>query len=116
MTLQELSIIQEKGLPVKIIIVNNQALGMVRQWQEAFYSERYSQSIFSIQPDFVKLAEAYNIKGMQIKTQDDFIKALPDIFDYEGPVLVDARVLQQENVYPMIAPGSGINEMIGVKP
>ncbi|WP_058306945.1 biosynthetic-type acetolactate synthase large subunit [Gracilibacillus massiliensis] len=116
MTLQELSILQEKGLPVKVIIVNNQALGMVRQWQEAFYSERYSQSIFSIQPDFVKLAESYNIKGMQLKTQDEFIKALPEIFDYEGPVVVDARVLQQENVFPMIAPGSGINEMIGVKP
>ncbi|SHM89314.1 biosynthetic-type acetolactate synthase large subunit [Gracilibacillus kekensis] len=116
MTLQELSILQEKGLPVKVIIVNNQALGMVRQWQEAFYSERYSQSIFSIQPDFVKLAESYNIKGMQLKTQDEFIKALPEIFNYEGPVVVDARVLQQENVFPMIAPGSGINEMIGVKP
>ncbi|MFC4404749.1 biosynthetic-type acetolactate synthase large subunit [Gracilibacillus xinjiangensis] len=116
MTLQELSILQERGLPVKVIIVNNQALGMVRQWQEAFYSERYSQSIFSIQPDFVKLAESYGIKGLRIDTQDEFIKALPDIFDYEGPVVVDARVIQQENVYPMIAPGKGLNEMIGVKP
>lgn len=116
MTLQELSILQEKGLPVKVIIVNNQALGMVRQWQERFYAERYSQSIFSIQPDFVKLAESYNIKGIQVKTQEEFAKALPEIFDYEGPVVVDARVLQQENVFPMIPPGSGINEMIGVKP
>ncbi|WP_018932848.1 biosynthetic-type acetolactate synthase large subunit [Gracilibacillus lacisalsi] len=116
MTLQELSILQEKGLPVKVIIVNNQALGMVRQWQEKFYSERYSQSIFSIQPDFVKLAESYNVKGLQVTTQDEFIQALPEIFDYEGPVVVDARVLQQENVFPMIAPGTGLNEMIGVKP
>ncbi|UOQ85412.1 biosynthetic-type acetolactate synthase large subunit [Gracilibacillus salinarum] len=116
MTLQELSILQEKGLPVKVIIVNNQALGMVRQWQEKFYSERYSQSIFSIQPDFVKLAESYNVKGLQVKTQEEFIKAIPEIFDYEGPVVVDARVLQQENVFPMIAPGTGLNEMIGVKP
>ncbi|SFM01587.1 acetolactate synthase, large subunit [Gracilibacillus orientalis] len=116
MTLQELSILQEKGLPVKVIIVNNQALGMVRQWQEKFYSERYSQSIFNIQPDFVKLAESYNVKGMKLTTQDEFIKALPEIFDYEGPVVVDARVLQQENVFPMIAPGTGLNDMIGVKP
>ncbi|WP_089742146.1 biosynthetic-type acetolactate synthase large subunit [Gracilibacillus ureilyticus] len=116
MTLQELSILQERGLPVKVIIVNNQALGMVRQWQEAFYSERYSQSIFSIQPDFVKLAESYGIKGLKVDTQEDFIKALPEIFDYEGPVVVDARVIQQENVFPMIAPGKGLNEMIGVKP
>nr|WP_239588298.1 biosynthetic-type acetolactate synthase large subunit [Gracilibacillus alcaliphilus] len=116
MTLQELSILQEKGLPVKIIIVNNQALGMVRQWQESFYSERYSQSIFNIQPDFVKLAEAYDIKGIKATTQEEFTKALPEIFDYEGPVLVDARVLRQENVFPMIAPGKGLNEMIGVKP
>ncbi|RCW71860.1 biosynthetic-type acetolactate synthase large subunit [Saliterribacillus persicus] len=116
MTLQELSILQERGLPVKIFIVNNQALGMVRQWQEAFYSERYSESIFSIQPDFVKLAESYNIKGMKFTTQEEFLNALPGIFDYNGPVLVDCRVLQQENVYPMIAPGKGLNEMIGVKP
>ncbi|KAB8138579.1 biosynthetic-type acetolactate synthase large subunit [Gracilibacillus oryzae] len=116
MTLQELSILQERGLPVKVIIVNNQALGMVRQWQEAFYSERYSQSIFSIQPDFVKLAESYGIKGIKVDTQEDFMKALPEIFDYEGPVVVDARVIQQENVFPMIAPGKGLNEMIGVKP
>lgn len=116
MTLQELSILQERNLPVKVIIVNNEALGMVRQWQEAFYSERYSQSIFSIQPDFVKLAEAYNIRGLKLTTQEEFINALPDIFDYNGPVVVDARVLQQENVFPMIAPGKGINEMIGVKP
>jgi acetolactate synthase I/II/III large subunit len=116
MTLQELSILQERGLPVKVIIVNNQALGMVRQWQEAFYSERYSQSIFNIQPDFVKLAESYNVKGLKVTTQQEFIDALPEIFDYEGPVLVDARVIQQENVFPMIAPGKGLNEMIGVKP
>ncbi|PWU69031.1 biosynthetic-type acetolactate synthase large subunit [Gracilibacillus dipsosauri] len=116
MTLQELSILQERGLPVKVIIVNNQALGMVRQWQEAFYSERYSESIFNIQPDFVKLAESYNIKGMKLTTQEEFLNALPEIFDYEGPVVVDARVIQQENVFPMIPTGKGLNEMIGVKP
>ncbi|GGM19957.1 acetolactate synthase large subunit [Paraliobacillus quinghaiensis] len=116
MTLQELSILQERGLPVKIIIVNNAALGMVRQWQEKFYEKRYSESVFSIQPDFVKLAEAYNIKGAKIDNQADLAKKLPELIAYDGPVLIDCRVLQQENVYPMIAPGKGIHEMIGVKP
>lgn len=116
MTLQELSILQERGLPVKIIIVNNSALGMVRQWQESFYDKRYSESVFAIQPDFVKLAEAYEIKGARIDTQKELAEKLPALIAYDGPVLIDCRVLQQENVYPMIAPGKGIHEMIGVKP
>ncbi|WP_416149109.1 biosynthetic-type acetolactate synthase large subunit [Salipaludibacillus sp. HK11] len=116
MTLQELSVLQERGLPVKIIIVNNEALGMVRQWQEAFYDKRYSESIISVQPDFVKLAESYSIRGMKIETQAEFIKAIPEVMAFNGPVLMDCRVLQQENVYPMVAPGKGINEMVGVKP
>lgn len=116
MTLQELSILQERNLPVKVIIVNNAALGMVRQWQEKFYEKRYSESVFSIQPDFVKLAEAYEIKGVKIDTQEELSEKLPDLLAYDGPVLIDCRVLQQENVYPMIAPGKGLHEMIGVKP
>ncbi|QDP42133.1 acetolactate synthase large subunit [Radiobacillus deserti] len=116
MTLQELSILQERNLPVKVIIVNNQALGMVRQWQEKFHGERYSESIFSIQPDFVKLAESYSIRGVKIERQIDFEKQLPELITYDGPVVIDCRVLQQENVYPMIAPGKGLHEMIGVKP
>jgi len=116
MTLQEMSILQERQLPVKVVIVNNEALGMVRQWQEEFYAERYSESIFSIQPDFVKLAEAYQIKGVRIDSKEDFDQQLPDLLAYDGSVLIDARVLQQENVFPMIAPGKGLHEMIGVKP
>ncbi|MDC3412718.1 acetolactate synthase large subunit [Aquibacillus sp. 3ASR75-11] len=116
MTLQELSILQEKGLPVKVIIVNNQALGMVRQWQESFYEKRYSESLLTTQPDFVKLAESYEIRGMKIDNQEDLIHALPEVFSYDGPVLLDCRVRKEENVYPMIAPGKGLNQMIGVKP
>lgn len=116
MTLQEMSILQERNLPVKIVIVNNEALGMVRQWQQTFYSERYSESIFSIQPDFVKLAEAYQIKAAKLSTKEEFDEQLPGLLAHDGPVLIDARVLQQENVYPMIPPGSGLHEMIGVKP
>ncbi|UFU01357.1 acetolactate synthase large subunit [Radiobacillus kanasensis] len=116
MTFQELSILQERNLPVKVIIVNNQALGMVRQWQEKFYEERYSESLFAIQPDFVKLADSYSIRGVKIETQADFEAQLPELMAYDGPVVIDCRVLQQENVYPMIAPGKGLHEMIGVKP
>src|SRR5699024_2870298 len=96
MTLQELSILQERRLPVKVVIVNNEALGMVRQWQEEFYSERYSESIFNIQPDFVKLAEAYQIKGVRFDTKDEFDQQLPELLASDEPVLIDARVLQQE--------------------
>jgi acetolactate synthase-1/2/3 large subunit len=116
MTLQELSVVQERNLPIKIIIVNNGALGMVRQWQEKFHGERYSESILCSQPDFVKLAESYSIKGYKIDNKEDLITTLPEIFASEGPVLVDCRVLPMENVYPMIAPGKGLHEMIGVKP
>lgn len=116
MTLQELSVIYELKLPVKIIIVNNGALGMVRQWQEAFYEKRYSESLLQSQPDFVKLAESYQIRGIKVENQEELVSLLPEVFAYDGPVVMDCRVLQQENVYPMIAPGKGLNEMIGVKP
>ncbi|MFJ5714324.1 acetolactate synthase large subunit [Neobacillus sp. NPDC093127] len=116
MTLQELSVIYERNLPVKIIIVNNGALGMVRQWQELLHGNRISESILHTQPDFVKLADSYGIRGMKIDNEEDLITSLPELFAHDGPVLVDCRVLQQEKVFPMIAPGKGIHEMIGVKP
>ncbi|MGX6444836.1 acetolactate synthase large subunit [Neobacillus sp. K501] len=116
MTLQELSVIYEQNLPVKIIIVNNGALGMVRQWQELLHGNRISESILQTQPDFVKLAESYHIRGLKIESQEELVTKLPEVFAYDGPVLLDCRVLQQEKVFPMIAPGKGIHEMIGVKP
>ncbi|MFB4168477.1 biosynthetic-type acetolactate synthase large subunit [Virgibacillus sp. JSM 102003] len=114
MTFQELSVIKEQHLPVKVIIVNNEALGMVRQWQESFYEERYSESVFSSNPDFVKLAESYGIRGMKVDKEANVEEVLQEVFEYEGPVVVDCRVVQLSNVYPMIAPGKGIHEMVGV--
>ncbi|MBS4210328.1 acetolactate synthase large subunit [Bacillus sp. FJAT-50079] len=114
MTLQELSVIKELNLPVKIAIINNEALGMVRQWQETFYEERYSQSLIPEQPDFVKLAEAYGIKGYRATTEDEAKAVIAEAFTIEEPVLIDFRVVQKENVYPMVAPGKGLHEMIGV--
>lgn len=116
MTLQELSVIYERNLPVKIIIVNNSALGMVRQWQELLYDNRISESLLHTQPDFVKLAESYGIRGAKIDNQEELITSLPELMAHDGPVLIDCRVLQQEKVFPMIAPGKGLHEMIGVKP
>lgn len=115
MTLQELSVLQERRLPVKVIIVNNQALGMVRQWQEKFYEERYSESIIDTQPDFVKLAESYQVPGYRMDSQQEVEEKLPSILADDQPALIDCRVLQKENVYPMIAPGKGLHQMIGVK-
>ena len=114
MTLQELAVAKERNLPVKVIIVNNSALGMVRQWQESFYEERYSESLLTVNPDFVKLAESYGVRGVRVEKEEDVPAMLKDIFAYNGPVVVDARVVRKECVNPMVASGKGIHEMIGV--
>ncbi|MDW0116858.1 acetolactate synthase large subunit [Sporosarcina thermotolerans] len=115
MTAQELSLLQELRIPVKVVILNNGALGMVRQWQQTFYDERYSQSLIPVQPDFVKLAEAYDIKGYRVSKKEDAEKIFEEALLSDEPVLIDCRVKMLENVYPMVAPGKGLNEMIGVK-
>ncbi|WP_453994598.1 acetolactate synthase large subunit [Bacillus nitroreducens] len=115
MTSQELSVIQELNLPIKIVILNNKALGMVRQWQQIFYKERYSHSLIPNQPDFMKLADAYGIKGMKASNEQEAEQVLKEALEYEGPVLMDFSVTPFENVYPMVAPGKGHHEMVGVK-
>ncbi|EIT85376.1 acetolactate synthase catalytic subunit [Fictibacillus macauensis ZFHKF-1] len=115
MTLQELSVLQERQLAVIVIIVNNQSLGMVRQWQQIFYEERYSQSLLPVQPDFVKLAEAYNIPAATVSTPQEVRTHVAKALHSKGPYLLDCRVASDENVYPMIAPGQGIHQMLGVK-
>lgn len=114
MTLQELAILKSQNLPVKVVILNNDALGMVRQWQETFYEKRYSHSLFSENPDFVKLAESYGIKGMRVSDEKDVPEALEEAFSHDGPVVIDCRIDRDTCVYPMIAPGKGMHEMIGV--
>jgi len=116
MSTQELAIIKEYNLPIKIAIFNNQALGMVRQWQEIFYESRYSHSKMTVQPSFVKLAEAYGIKGYEIKTEEEAETILAKVFNSREPVLLDFRIDPNENVYPMVAPGKGLHEMVGAKP
>ena len=118
MTSEELATIKDYDLPVKVVIVNNESLGMVRQWQEIIYEERYSESLLGggRNPDFVLLAESYGIKGVRISQETEVKEALRAAFDYDGPVVIDARVTPNEKVFPMVPAGKGNDEMIGVKP
>lgn len=114
MCVQELGVIAERKLPIKIIILNNGALGMVRQWQDLFHGQRLSESVFQSQPNFVKLADAYGIPGFIASTEEEANAKLDEALAIDGPVLIDFRIKPDENVYPMIAAGKGIHEMEGV--
>ncbi|MBE3596323.1 MAG: biosynthetic-type acetolactate synthase large subunit [Hydrogenibacillus sp.] len=116
MTMQELALLKEYDLGVKIIILNNFALGMVRQWQELFYAKRYSESLLPFQPDYVKLAEAYGIAGYAVSTEDALTRLLEKHLFDDAPVLIDCRVSPGENVLPMIPPGKGLHEIVGTQP
>ncbi|NMD70678.1 acetolactate synthase large subunit [Bacillus sp. DNRA2] len=112
---QELMVISELKLPIKIVVLNNESLGMVKQWQELFYEERYSYSQIPAQPNFVKLADAYGIKGYTITSEEEAERILTEVLVSPEPVLLDFRISPMEKVYPMIAPGKGLHEMVGVK-
>jgi acetolactate synthase-1/2/3 large subunit len=100
-------------IAVKVAILNNGFLGMVRQWQELFYNHRYSGVDMSAQPDFVKLAEAYGGVGMRIEKKEDVEAAIRKSLEItDRPVLMDFRVVQEENVFPMIPAGQSIEEMM----
>jgi acetolactate synthase-1/2/3 large subunit len=113
MNIQELATCKQNALPLKIILLNNGYLGMVRQWQEFFYNNRYSQVSMEFQPDFVKLAESYGHVGMRIEKPQDVEKALKDAFAMKDRlVFLDFRTDPTENVYPMIPSGKGLSEML----
>ena len=115
MNLQELGTLSQYGIAAKIVIINNGWQGMVRQWQEAFWEGRYSSSNMEpSMPDFVKLAEAYGIKGMTISVRDELSSAVAEMLAHDGPVLLDARVKRDENCYPMVAPGKSNAQMLGL--
>ena len=111
MNLQELSTVKQYRLPVKIFILNNKYLGMVRQWQEFFHGGRYSESYTDSLPDFVKLAESYGIKGVRATQPEDLEKVITDMINFDGPVIADICVDEKENVFPMIPSGAAHNEM-----
>jgi acetolactate synthase-1/2/3 large subunit len=112
MTLQELGTISAENLNIKVIISNNGWLGMVRQWQELFYSRRYSHVGMRYFPDFVKLAEAYGAKGLRATKPEELMAVLREGFATPGLVVIDVIVAQEENVYPMIPAGAAHYEMV----
>jgi len=116
MNIQELMTAVAYGIPVKIVILNNKYLGMVRQWQELFWKRRYSATNIEAQPDFVKLAEAYGAVGMRIEREDQVEEALKKAMEINNlPVVMDFHILREENVYPMIPAGQSVEDMMGHK-
>jgi acetolactate synthase-1/2/3 large subunit len=113
MTSQELATAASEDIAVKVFIMNNGYLGMVRQWQELFWDRRYSQVDMGRYPDFVKLAEAYGATGLRFTDKRTLVEDMRAALATEGPVLVDVRVTPEENVYPMIAPGAAARDMVG---
>jgi acetolactate synthase-1/2/3 large subunit len=117
MNLQEMATAILNGFPVKVVILNNGYLGMVRQWQELFYGKRYASSVLNQDvPDFVKFAEAYGALGLRVRTPGEVDAALKQAFEHDGPAIVDFRVVDEECVFPMVAPGGSIDEMLGGVP
>lgn len=115
MNLQELATISQYNLPIKIIIINNKWQGMVRQWQQAFYGERYSHSNMEKgSPNFVELAKAFGILGLNLEFRKDIDSILKYLFEHNGPVLLNCLVKEEENCYPMVAPGKSNSQMIGI--
>jgi len=113
MNMQELATCSEHGIPIKVFIMNNGYLGMVRQWQELFWDRRYSQVDMGKHPDFVKLAEAYGATGMRLEDKATLLDGMKEAIATEGPVLVDVRVTREENTYPMIPAGQAARDMVG---
>ncbi|MBX3479833.1 MAG: acetolactate synthase 3 large subunit [Caulobacter sp.] len=112
MCIQEMSTAVQYGLPVKIFILNNEWMGMVRQWQELLHGQRYSHSYSESLPDFVKLAEAYGAKGLRCSDPAELDEKIREMIDHPGPVIFDCRVEKSENCLPMIPSGKAHNEMI----
>lgn len=114
MNIQELGTVAQYDIPVKVVILNNMYLGMVRQWQELFYDRRYS---FTELPsvDFVKIANAYGVEGLRVDEKAGVREALETALATDGPFVLDFRVEREENVFPMVPAGAAINEMIGVR-
>ncbi|MBR1762718.1 MAG: biosynthetic-type acetolactate synthase large subunit [Eubacterium sp.] len=112
MNLAELATMASYGVPVKMFIMNNKVLGMVRQWQKLFYGNRFADTDPNRKTDFVKVAEAFGVKGLRISTNDDIDAVLKETFETQGPVLVDCRISPDSNVLPMIPPGGAHTDII----
>jgi acetolactate synthase-1/2/3 large subunit len=113
MNMQELATCAQEGIAIKVFIMNNGYLGMVRQWQELFWAKRYSQVDMGKFPDFVKVAEAYGATGMRFEDKKTLVSDMKEALATDGPVLVDVRVTREENTYPMIPAGKPARDMVG---
>jgi acetolactate synthase-1/2/3 large subunit len=113
MTSQELAVLVQERLPVKIALFNNQYLGMVRQWQELFYNKNYQGvQLDNGDPDFVKLAEAYRVPSVRVTRPDQIERAVQQAIDFPGPFLIEFQVAREECVCPMVVPGTALIECI----
>ena len=112
MTMQEISTAIQYNLPIKIFILNNQYMGMVRQWQELLHEKNYSESYSEALPDFVKLAEAYGCVGIRAEHPDELDEKIQEMIDIDKPVIFDCHVDQAENCFPMIPSGKPHNQML----
>ncbi|MEJ2476031.1 MAG: biosynthetic-type acetolactate synthase large subunit, partial [Desulfobacterales bacterium] len=112
MNSQELATLVQYRLPVKIAILNNNFLGMVRQWQQLFFDKRYSQTCMELPIDFIKLAEAYGATGLRATRPDQVEEVIKTAFETPGPVIMEFKVAREENVMPMVPAGAGLNEMV----
>jgi acetolactate synthase-1/2/3 large subunit len=112
MNIQEMATLVQNRLPVKIVILNNNFLGMVRQWQELFFDKRYSSTCMELPIDFVKLADAYGAKGFSTAKPSDVEKIIKQGFKEEGPVIMEFKIAREEKVLPMVPAGAALNEMV----
>ena len=112
MNIQELATMVQNRLPVKIVILNNNFLGMVRQWQELFFDKRYSHTCMELPIDFVKLAEAYGAKGFRTEKPSEVEQVIKDALAHTGPVIMEFKIAREEKVLPMVPAGASLNEMV----
>jgi acetolactate synthase-1/2/3 large subunit len=111
MTIQELATMVQERLAIKIAVMNNGYLGMVRQWQELFYERRYVATPL-MNPDFLKIADAYGISALRVKRRSEVVPAIQRAMEHDGPFLIDFMVEPEENVYPMVPPGATLAQVI----
>jgi acetolactate synthase I/II/III large subunit len=111
MTIQELGTISQNKLPVKLILLNNQFLGMVRQWQQLFFQKRYSFTELQ-NPDFITIAKGYGIEGSKIETRDKLEEGIHKMMEHEGPYLLEVVIEKEDNVFPMVPAGASVSEIM----
>ena len=111
MTIQELATINQTRAAVKIVLMNNTYLGMVRQWQQLFFNRRYSETHLK-NPDFIKVAEGFGIKGRRILERKELKKAVEEMLEYDGPFLLEVPIEKEENVFPMVPSGASVSDII----